>query len=838
MPIDLPPIFRGIVPKTGPAPAGPSSPPVSGRILAESNIHFSQKFKQRNLFTLQNRAQKIGKITAGSLPGDLYRQFKSRYLGDLQHKLIHTGQAKRETSTAWPSLELALPGAGAPAGPNLLAGSSPLTQGNLGVPSLSVGQVIPRKENDPNYIPENMRPAARPAAKKPVVLPSQRIHSRIEEVHPKGDNSSAGEAPAANSPSAPTVQREIAPVEPASPRLVPQSLAAVQREVAPSTPERPFKAGQPTRPAQAEAPAPARPPIETYQVPVVRRPSQLPPSKAPARSEPPTVQRMPARPLNRPNQATGEPPINSPQRPPADLAPRSQEPGRQPEAENPRPAALVQPEPEPPTSTAPVASKTPATTHHDIPAPAPRRIEARPVSRPAARPPESAGTVQREAIASQVRREYPHAPVEPDPAQETDRSTGPAPVPTRPTPAELTPRPAATTPASLPATPLSNPRPHLLRQPHRPPARLSSPVRKIQEIKLARLPLRKFARPAQRPAPLAVQREMVLPRPAATPLPAATPPPAANAEQRSALELPFPSEANPARPLGPAPRLAIPVEPGGEQKRLGLPLKRFGRAVPLLTRPPLRRMSQPGRPALIQRQISPKSADRPTPERRPGIAAQPARPDSQPLSPLPGPQAPLSLPGRQPPVVQAVPLPRPGQAARPAQIAALIARPARTASAPALIQPRPERTLPQQIQRKYAAHAAAKAVQPLERTLAHPAAPPSTPANATVQREPATESPHPSAKPAAYAEMPLPLPHPAPAPADTGLVQRTAADPSSGGGAALEPATAGSPEPQAQPQPNPRQALDLDQIASQVYPILLRKLEIEKERSFNGSWRS
>ncbi|NMB88210.1 MAG: hypothetical protein GYA17_07605 [Chloroflexi bacterium] len=712
----------------------------------------------------------------------LYRQVARTYL----QPHLYTRRLDRQEPPAWKPLDMILPGSGA-----LAAGAQPLpfsAPGTPGAPqrvqsvhSFSAGQAIPRMEDDPLAMKKSQaQPVQQSRPRKPVVPPGHRMFSRVVEVAP---HAPAGRAP---EPPGEAGRRDSRPAVDA-PGTASAPPPAVPMPPPAAVPRPPVAQPAPPRPAATEPAAPrddAHPRVET----------PVPGGPAPA-------------PVGRPSPGALWPdvPVQSP------TAPH----GREEPPASP-PAAATQPQPERPRPVRPgTVQRLPEATPR--PATRPYRPESATPARPAPPP-------ARMKAAAVLPPTPPLAPGRP------------------PMPA---PRPALRRMKAVrvhPAAPGEKPVPPDL---PRVPTGLPS---QGEERGLA-IPLQ--AKPPQEEDALPVRLRRAHPEggPRATQPDGAVTPEQSGARVQGDTTL-HPAPARPALARQPSARPQLRPRPApapGTQPSPWRPLR--SRRRPGIVRPAAQRPAAPRPPALahpVRRPIRPGSQPAGDTWPAPAASGQPGE-RSLPLQAAPGLPAEPALPGA--PQIPAV-----HQAARArmerrgsARVEAMRSpapfkpasrrRPAAGQPTRAAARPRPGRAgpaplsmpLPRRVQGALPGEGAAHPGQP--------AAPGIPTAPGILAGVPAPAG---RPEPARPAGMPMPLAKTAPA----GTVQRMAAPPPvssppqptppplvTGAGAGADaPVQTTGPD-----QAGEEQDLDLDAVASQVYPLVLKKLALEKERSL-GRW--
>lgn len=751
---------------------------------------FIQKFFKPRRFQTWQKTGGPDLTRVGRVGSSLYQNFQARYQPPAV-RIQRRFSAPAAAAAQWKPLDLALPVSAPPApmqaarpegmfAPNLpsiasLASGLPLSQR----PAQPQGQIIPRKENDPDYAPNKSGKRA-PAPVKPKLTPNQKLFTRVEEVIPGRPEAPAEEEPPVAAPrSAPPPAPQETPQPAPAPQTARSSAPTVQREMA--APQRP-------RPSQAR-PAPEQPIATLPPTPAVHseppaQPATLPPAESDAEkpavvdqiaSEPPVkppvaaVQPAPARMAARPAEVQREVELPAPRKSPQAMpAAPARQPVRFP---------TVQPTVQP-------AGCAPAGVLVAVP-------DNRPLARMAARPAAAAPAQPVSKPAGVVQREFVPA--------------------VRPQSANAAPRLslgsqrkwlAARQPKGLAVRP--RPKISLMA---RPP--LLKPTATIPSAKA----------PAQASASsvyLAAPEQVAATPPANLPVAKAPSPYSAFPDE--------PAQVAPSRPRPPAsqpsPYLADPDQPSPEARpRVPTAYSAFDEG------------SAPVEPSALQPSASPTSPylanpDLPSPEARPRVPTAYTAFNAEPETPASVPYAPLAFHGMDMPMAQSRP-PSP-TAQTPAARSAFFDRP----------------LLPQQPGEQPEENpAAAYAVPPefQDRAVGNQSAPLPDAAPLPEGYTDGTHDvpPRPStALPEGYTDGSRDAPPPG-----SSEYSRPSPDPSQAGAPQDVPQTIAIAEPPVEPpsvSPAPmpaqttggdEQSLNFDQIARQVYPIILRKLRVERERN-------
>ncbi len=746
------------------------------RPLGGHHFGFLRRFQERKRFARSNGIVSKQMPRVGIGLKKVYQSLKTGYTLPAKYRFLRAPSTEKAAPDAWRSLDMNLPGREPAGGSYTPAPSAPLIlQGPPALPSMSTGQVIPRIEDDPAFRGGAKKSAAQASARKPAPAPNHRLYRRVEEITPKGAEpspSAPSEPPVSTGRS--TVQREPETAAPAAFERPPSGEA--QRE-----PEASQQPGKPAPHAPVETPMPRRPRPQSQTV------------------TPPAPGRMDSRPAPRPDSQSSK------------IVRREIAP--QPPSETPAPrrmAARVA-EPPPAQTRAPVPSQperiNPAVSRPATVPPVPERPVPETRQPESTQPPQTTAVVQRAA-----------APDEPAPQAQP---------PAHPTPAPTHRPDAVRTVRREPATPEPSPvAPKPEAQPASPPSSTPKAPRapEIPASENVRLPLevRRINRPDARPQEGIVQREQ---------------------------DAPLPTEPRERREEAPAaPETSTP------QAETTLPASAPA-AAPRQTAPPAQQ--PPSAPARTVQRIAAIPARKPSQARKP-------RPLTGAPPPI-APEMPVFLPTKtdeQPalPVNQAVVLPEPSVESRPpeqrllesARIATRqtirrapgkqIERVLRRSSGQGQVQREPaqasmetrggqpgipERALAlaspvgiqmaQKMKQKYTTQAE-PARTAAELPLASASLPGLTPATAA-PAQPRGDLPGQiftrlASQPAPHTESPV----------EAGVVQRAVEQED----APPQGVTATAPQTE---ENRPEPTLDLNSVAEQVYPVILRKLAEEKRRS-------
>lgn len=784
------PPFRGILAKNKPVGLMSSHT----RMLRSHSFRakgFLEKFIHANRGAASQTSRKAGEKLAQNSLG-VYRQLRERYARPVSH--IHKPQGPNPvlwkpvdmvlpvSNPVSPAPQSAEPAQALPFAPGISSPRSPAAQ-----PAFNVGQVIPRKEDDPDYAPNRAQRAAEPPARKPALTPGQRLFSRVEEVAPgKPAASEMGKNP--TSPTRPQAKPE-------------QEDQPAQKQNAP--------AGHSSEPANTIQRIPEPPTREIPARPVARplaNPAAQPPAQ-PAKEEKP-------REMAKPSMAKPALEQTEPARPATHPLPQSPAPKDK------------NREPSQPVSRIPEQPRPEASRPKQPPAPQPDAGPSKTVAAASPKPP----TAQKAPV---VRRELDGSPAKP-----IHMAARPA---AQPKPAQPAPRPAVQPISARPASP-------------KPSGDFPRPV----------TPDMAFPRPGQ-PQPPA------LTPPAAQPLdhvqewmrPVEPEQPAAEPLETGTKPQPGPVAPKPlANTHAAAVQTGAPTHPSGESRRL-LPSQRPA-ARPRLAKKPITGAIAhiPARPViktLVRRQMSkgpearneqtsapvarpaavtsgksiaeaPVSTSQPVPAglqptvhasetllAKPVVRQSPAAPHAQ-LRPVEQHPSASNAPLRKP-ANRAVQHPQ--QIARPARVAGLLPMPVRQPPSPTANPgqgPSPQESFQPPAQAMPAPDTW-KTRPAVFRQAVEPGLTASSPITEAARSEQAPSSSFPHLK------MPVIQPtHPQTEPA---VVQRELDTPD----IQLDEQVS-TVSPKEAPSQKPVEAeIDLDQVARQVYPVILKKLQIERERS-------
>lgn len=300
------------------------------------NRHFVQKFFNPRPFQTWHKTSQQDLTRASRSGSGLYRTLLERYQPPVMRIQRRFGAAASFTN--WQPLDLALPGGNSPAPvqaqqpdlSSLLAGT-PMAQNQAGTPPTlprqapsapPAGQVIPRKESDPDYAPNRFGSKGTPQpAKTPRLSPSHRLFSRVEEVIPDKTGASPVEVPEEPRPEeAPqkTPKETVKPVGETQVHTNPSHTpsAVVQREMdlpsrlqQPVNPPRQTISSAPALPVEAQTPI--RPqleqpvsPLKPHNIENPVQPVELP--VEPAKKLPPEGTLAPAAPDGESTRSDGQ----------------------------------------------------------------------------------------------------------------------------------------------------------------------------------------------------------------------------------------------------------------------------------------------------------------------------------------------------------------------------------------------------------------------------------------------------------------------------------------------------------------------------------------------------